>query len=169
MPLFNGKVFGHPVHMMLVHFPAALLPVAAAVDVLAHAGVIQPFDLRVLLIPGVALGWLAAMFGFWDLVRIKSGTRAMTVSLTHGAINATAVSGFTWALALWMQGATSMIPMWIEVFCTLLLLVGNKFGGDLVIRYFIGTNFEKPLSGPDHKRHQERSIASNGRSLISER
>lgn len=169
MKMFDGKIFGHPVHMMLVHFPAALLPVAAAVDALAHAGVIGSFDLRVLLLPGVALGWLAALFGFWDLVRIKSGTRAMTVSLSHGAINATAVSGFTWALAMWMQGAPGSSTMWIEIGSALLLLVGNKFGGDLVVRYFIGTNFEKPLGGPDHGRHQERSIASKGRSLINDR
>lgn len=147
MQFFNGKLFGHPIHMMLVHFPAALLPVAAAADVLIHYEVISPFDLRPLLVAGVVFGWLAALFGFWDLIRIKSGTRAMSVALTHGAINATAVSGFTWALAMWLAGHPTTLTLAVEVVGALLILVGNKFGGDLVVRYFIGTNFEKPLKG----------------------
>jgi uncharacterized membrane protein len=146
MRLFDGRLFGHPVHMMLVHFPAALLPLAAAADILRRADLVPLIDTRFLLLPGVALGWLAAFFGFWDLVRIKTGTRAMTIALTHGSINAIALSGFTWALADTWRGETHAVALAVEVVSALLVLVGNKFGGDLVVRYFIGTNFEKPFS-----------------------
>jgi uncharacterized membrane protein len=145
MEPFNGKLFGHPIHMMLVHFPAALLPVVAAMDLLIHLNVIAAFDLRAILVIGVAFGWLAAIFGFWDLVRIKGGSKAMTVALTHGGINALAVSGFTWALVMWMTDHVTALTLAIEIAGAMLILIGNKFGGDLVIRYFVGTHFERPL------------------------
>lgn len=70
----------------------------------------------------------------------------MTVSLTHGAINACALAGFTWALAEHWQSYATVTVLIAEVVSGLLILVGNKFGGDLVIRYFIGTHFEKPFN-----------------------
>lgn len=133
--LLRGKLFGHPIHVMLVHFPAALLPLAATLDglrLLAH--VEFNLDTAVMLWPGVALGWLAACFGLWDLVRLKTASKEMSVGLVHGGINATAVAAFTWAILIRNQD----IRVWVEIVSTLLILFGNKFGGDLIFRYRVG-------------------------------
>jgi uncharacterized membrane protein len=145
MKAFDGRIFEHPVHMMLIHFPIGLLTLDAASDALVRLGYIGPFDPMLLLLPGVALGWIAAGFGFWDLVRIKSGSKAMAVALTHGSINVTAISGFSWALYLASKELHPELRLWIEIVSGCLILVGNKFGGDLVLKYFVGSRFERPI------------------------
>ncbi len=137
--LAAGKLFGHPIHVMLVHFPAALLPVAAALEALrdfAHVSLV--LDIRILLWPGVAMGWIAVVFGLWDLIRLPKASPEMMHALIHGGINATALSGFTWALYLSPTSAESTLRVVIELACTALILIGNKFGGDLIFRYAIG-------------------------------
>src|SRR5436190_21678870 len=115
--LARGKLFGHPIHVMLVHFPAALLPLAAALDVLRlFAHVTFSVDTAVILWAGVAMGWMAALFGLWDLARLKTASKEMSVALAHSGINATAVAGFTWALFI----ANTDIRVWLEITCTLL-------------------------------------------------
>jgi len=137
--LLRGKLFGHPIHVMLVHFPAALLPVAAALDALRQfAGIPKQLDVTLFLWPGVVLGWLAGVFGIWDLVRLKTASREMSVALIHGGINATALSGFSWALLLAAKGGSSDLQVWIEIISSLVILVGNKFGGDLIFRFGVG-------------------------------
>src|ERR1044071_4233120 len=132
--LLRGKLFGHPIHVMLVHFPAALLPLAAALDTLkVFAHLEFAMDTKVILWPGVALGFLAACFGLWDLVRLRSASKEMSVALVHGGINACAVAGFTWAIFI----ADVNLRVTIEIICTL-VLIGNKFGGDLIFRYAVG-------------------------------
>jgi uncharacterized membrane protein len=133
--LLRGKLFGHPIHVMLVHFPAALLPLATALDVLKlFANFNLNVDTKVILWPGIALGYLAAVFGLWDLVRLKTASKEMSVALVHGGINACAVGGFTWAIFI----ADANLRAIVEIGCTLLILLGNKFGGDLIFRYGIG-------------------------------
>jgi uncharacterized membrane protein len=143
--LLRGKLFGHPIHVMLVHFPAALLPVAAALDALHQfAHISMQLDITLFLWPGVVLGWLAGAFGIWDLVRLRTGSREMSVALVHGGINATALSGFTWALLLAMKGGSGDPQVWIEIVSSLVILVGNKFGGDLIFRLGVGQVDEQP-------------------------
>jgi uncharacterized membrane protein len=133
--LLRGKLFGHPIHVMLVHFPAALLPLAAALDALSLFAGLGPYlDSKVLLWPGIAFGYLAALFGVWDLARLKSASKEMSVALVHGGVNACAVGGFTWALFV----PDARLRCYIEIGCTILMLVGNKFGGDLIFQFGIG-------------------------------
>jgi uncharacterized membrane protein len=137
--LVKGKLFGHPIHVMLVHFPAALLPTAAALDALrAFTTTSFSLDITLLLWPGVVLGWLAGAFGIWDLVRLKAGSREMAVALIHGGINVTALAGFTWALFIAVKGGSLSLQVWIEIVSSLVILVGNKFGGDLIFRFGVG-------------------------------
>ena len=124
---------------MLVHFPAALLPTATALDALRYfAHITLQLDITLVLWPGVALGWLAVAFGLWDLIRLKTASREMSVALVHGGINATALAGFTWALLIALNGGSRETQVWIEIACSLLILVGNKFGGDLIFRFGVG-------------------------------
>jgi uncharacterized membrane protein len=137
--LLRGKLFGHPIHVMLIHFPAALLPTAAVLDALRTFGHIGfSLDITLVLWPGVAIGWLAACFGIWDLVRLKEGSPEMSRALLHGGINATAVSGFTLALLIASNSGETMLRVAIELVCTALILAGNKFGGDLILRFGVG-------------------------------
>ncbi|MDP4199785.1 MAG: DUF2231 domain-containing protein [Bacteroidota bacterium] len=137
--LLRGKLFGHPIHVMLVHFPAALLPTAAAFDALGIFGHLSfMLDITLLLWPGVTMGWLAVGFGLWDLIRLPQASPELSMGLVHGGINASALSGFTWALFLASHPGDQVIRLAVELLCTVLMLVGNKFGGDLIFRYGVG-------------------------------
>jgi uncharacterized membrane protein len=137
-------MFGHPIHVMLVHFPAALLPTAAALDALRQfAHIPMQLDITLLLWPGVVLGWLAGAFGIFDLVRLRTGSREMSVAIIHGGINATALAGFKWALLIALKGGNADLQVWIEIVSSLVILVGNKFGGDLIFRFGVGRMAEK--------------------------
>ena len=140
--ILRGKVFGHPIHVMLVHFPAALLPTAAGIDALRlFAGVPIVNATSLLLWPGVIGGWCAVAFGIWDLLRLPPGSQQMATGLIHGGINVTALCGFTWVLFRLAQSSQANVHsenVWIEIACAILILIGNKFGGDLLFRLGVG-------------------------------
>jgi uncharacterized membrane protein len=138
--LLKGKLFGHPIHVMLIHFPAALLPTAAVLDVLHAFGYLSTsFEITLLLWPGVVIGWLAAAFGTWDMVRLPQASSQMARALLHGGINATAVTGFTLALLLASNPSQQTLRIAVELLCSALIFTGNKFGGDLIFRFGIGS------------------------------
>ena len=137
--LSRGKLFGHPIHLMLVHFPAALLPTAAGLDAVRALGWLTiPASTQILLWPGVAIGWCAVFFGVWDLARLKPGSPEMSHALMHGGTNAFALSGFTIALLLSIHADGTMLQLWIELACAATIFIGNKLGGDLILLFGIG-------------------------------
>lgn len=134
------RLFGHPVHVMLVHFPIALWPAHWGFHLLARqlpeglAGVAGFW----LLLAGVVLGWFAAGAGFSDL--ITSGQTDKTFSLVgawrHGLVNGSVLLGFTILLGLerplypTITHGTAFLS--IEGGLLVLLGIGNYLGGSLV-------------------------------------
>src|SRR5688572_11723799 len=84
------KLFGHPIHMMLVHFPAALLPMdflcSAAYLMYPESGLVAAGFYAMM--AGTVLGWLAVVSGTFDLLTVmKENENALKSALIHGGIN----------------------------------------------------------------------------------
>ena len=134
------RLFGHPVHVMLIHFPVALWPAHWVFHLLAGrlpAGLAGPAGFW-LLVAGTGLGWLAAGCGFMDLVGLsQAGNRRMlTGAWRHGLVNGTVLLGFTVLLGLewphYPQIAHGPGFLAVEAALLALLMVGNYLGGELV-------------------------------------
>lgn len=134
------RLFGHPVHVMLIHFPVALWPAHWLFHVFAArlpSGV-GPAAGWWLLVGGCVLGWLAAFFGALDLLALwrDGNERKLTSALIHGLVNGSVVLGFT-VLAALEYGAYPEIRhgygfLGAEAALLLAMFVGNYFGGAIV-------------------------------------
>jgi uncharacterized membrane protein len=142
------KVFGHPLHAMIVHFPAALFPFDFVCTVLWYATHTLPlgYGAYFALLGGVLGGWGAALFGVLDMVNIPATKKPVQLAaLTHGAINTTVMLGYT-VLAYRAWHAYPALPfpgvgmLLGKAALVSLLLLGNYFGGNLVYRFGIGTH-----------------------------
>lgn len=134
------RILGHPLHVMLIHFPIALWPAHWALHV-ASAWLPQPAAALVafwLLVAGTGLGWLAALAGAADLIELFRGNdgSAQRAGLFHAAINGTVLVAFS-ALALLeyarypapSHGAAILVA---EAIVLGAMFVGNYFGGRMV-------------------------------------
>jgi uncharacterized membrane protein len=140
------KPAGHPVHVMVIHFPAALLPADLILSLLGYyyknAGFSQAGFYC--LAGGIALGFLAMITGLIDLLAIpKSNKEAMAAGLSHGFINGLVIFVYSIiAYILWkdqsyqqISSAGSLILKAILVFT---LLFGNYLGGNLIYKHHVG-------------------------------
>jgi uncharacterized membrane protein len=134
------RLFGHPVHTMLLHFPVALWPAHWMLNVFASrlpAGVGAVAGFWVLL-AGTALGWIAAFFGACDLlgVWLENDSKRIMAGIIHGSVNGGVLVGFTCLLAVEYprypsigHGATFLSAEFL-LLCA--MTAGNYFGGSLV-------------------------------------
>src|SRR5688572_25411504 len=130
------KLFGHPIHLMLVHFPAALLPM----DVLCSAANLVYPDSGLsaaayyAMMGGVALGWLAVVTGTFDLLTVmKENGAALKSALIHGGINAGVITVYTIfaakALNAWpAMEADSMTTVILKGILIAVMMLGNYIG-----------------------------------------
>src|SRR4051794_19082234 len=83
------KLFGHPVHPILIVFPLGLLATALVFDLLYLINGTTEFGLVAywMIAAGVVGGLVAAVFGFLDWLGIPSDTRAKRIGLFHGLGN----------------------------------------------------------------------------------
>jgi uncharacterized membrane protein len=148
----RAKLFGHPIHQMLVVFPLGLLATAAIFDVIhmvtdASGWAIASFYL---LGAGVIGGVLAAVFGLIDFVGIPKGTRARRVGVIHGVGNVVVVGLFF--MSFYMRLGTSAYPpkmaMGLAIFAALLAVVTGWLGGELVNRLAVGIDEGAHLNAP---------------------
>lgn len=134
------RLLGHPVHVMLVHFPIALWPAHAAAHLFAHR---LPADVAGaagfwLLAGGVVLGWLALLCGAADLLELwrTQKQRELSAGLVHAGINSTVLFAFTGLLVLEYpdypgitHGTATLAG---EIGFLVAMSVGNYFGGKIV-------------------------------------
>ncbi|TCK85314.1 DUF2231 domain-containing protein [Albibacterium bauzanense] len=144
------KVFGHPIHVMLIHFPTALLPmelVFSAINYFNH-------DLSFLnasfylMSAGVILGWVAIVFGAFDLIAIfENKPDAMNKALLHGGINTIVITVYTILAYIQYKNypllePDSVVMLIIKVLTNAFLILGNFFGGDLILKYRVAVKIE---------------------------
>jgi len=149
----RAKLFGHPIHQMLIVLPLGILTGAVIFDLLHLVfGGGQWALIAYWLIPvGVIAGLLAAVFGFADWTKIPRGTRAKRVGALHGSGNVVVVALFalSWLLR---RGAGITDPGALPVVLSLggggLSLLTGWLGGELVDRLGVGVDDGANLDAP---------------------
>jgi uncharacterized membrane protein len=155
----NAKLFGHPIHPMLVVFPLGLLATAVGLDL------VYVFTGKLLLPQvafwnigiGIVAGLLAAVFGLWDWLAIPAGTRAKAVGLWHGGSMVVVVGLFA---VVWLMRRDApaheptLAALVLELAAGVLSLVAGWLGGELVNRLGVGVDDGANLNAPSSLREQ---------------
>ena len=142
--LTGGRLFGHPIHMMLVHFPAALFPVSAALSIVSFYFINQTISLMnfYIICIGAFWGWIALLYGIIDLLKIKEESKPFKVALVHGGLNTLWLMFFTVLAGIQFKTYPDIsVPSLAEVLCSVVVVLGmlysNFLGGELVLRFQI--------------------------------
>ena len=151
------KLFGHPIHQMLVPIPFGLLVISVLFDVacLVTGRVGLATVSYVDILAGIAGGLVAAVFGLLDFLHIPSGTRAKRIGILHAGANVLAIGMFAIAVGLrydapgFLPGKAALI---LEVVAIVLASVGGWLGGELVDRLGVGVDDDADLDAPSSLR-----------------
>jgi uncharacterized membrane protein len=154
----RAKLFGHPIHQMLIVFPLGLLATATIFDVIYRITDSTGWASATFYMigAGVVGGFLAAIFGVWDYVAIPSNTRAKRIGAIHGLGNVVIMGMFAWSFILRLMDPTA--PPWLAtvlaVAGTLGALVTGWLGGELVDRLSVGVDDGANLNAPSSLTHK---------------
>jgi len=132
---------GHPIHVMMVHFPVAFVVATLGVDVFYWwSG--DPFWLRVGVWAAGAAFWTgvgASIVGTGELLLVR-GIRLLEASWSHAiaAMTLVAIAGASWGLR--MTDPQSVLPHGLVLSMLASLMVGfaGWHGGKLVFDHGIG-------------------------------
>jgi uncharacterized membrane protein len=149
----KAKLFGHPIHPMLIVFPLGLLATSFVFDLvhLATQGARFAEVSFWMITAGLIGGVLAGAFGLVDYFAIPPGTRARRIGLLHGATNLLVIGLFviSWLLR---AGAELFIPsaaaIAIAGVAVLLAVVSGWLGGELVDRLAVGVDDGAHVDAP---------------------
>lgn len=142
----------HPLHLMLVHFPVALIPMDLCCSLLAIKTGNETFLFAgfYALVGAVFLGWAAVITGTIDLITWKSNDKkedqeVLMKGVIHGALQITVImiySGLTFLQ--WQDYPYLEVPVKVVVVTKAILIAGmfagNYFGGELVLKHLIPKN-----------------------------
>lgn len=148
----RAKLFGHPIHPMLIVFPLGLLGGSIIFDIvylITRSG--RWADIAFWMIAvGVISGLTAAVFGFIDFLAIPSGTRAKRIGGLHGVGNVIVVGLFAvgWFLRRPAPQDPSTLAIVISFVGVGLACVTGWLGGELVDRLGVGVDEGANLNAP---------------------
>lgn len=149
------KVFGHPVHPMLIVFPLGLLATSLFMDILylITGNILLTTASYYMIAAGIIGGLLAAIFGFIDWLGLPGDSRAKRIGGWHGIGNFVIVVLFiiSWFLR---RGDPNFVPggfaLILSIVGILMALVTAWIGGELVYRLGVavdpGANVNAPSS-----------------------
>jgi uncharacterized membrane protein len=148
----KAKLFGHPIHPILIPFPLGLLSTSVVFDVVyLLTGNGKWSEIAFWMIAaGVIGGLAAAVFGLIDWLAIHSGTRAKLVGLWHGAVNVGVVVLFVvnWLLRMDAPGEPGVFLIVLSFVSVGLASLGGWLGGELVDRLGVGVAEGAHLNSP---------------------
>ena len=148
----KARLFGHPIHTMLIVFPLGLLATAVAFDIVGlTGGDTEWFRISFWMIAaGIIGGLLAAVFGLLDFLAIPSGTRAQKIGLLHGSGNVAVVLLFivSWFLRRPVPENPPMGAFVLSFVAVALALITGWLGGELVYRLGIGVDTDANPDAP---------------------
>jgi uncharacterized membrane protein len=161
----RAKLFGHPIHQMLIVFPLGLLAMAVIFDVLSVVTDNTRWtDMAFYMIgAGILTSLVAAVFGLIDYLAIPSGTRAKRVGALHGGGNVIVVLLFagSWMLR-WPDPLNPGTLAYLLSYAGAgLSLLTGWLGGELVDRLGVGVDEGANLDAPSSlsSRHSWRADA----------
>jgi len=148
----RAKLFGHPIHQMLIVFPLGLLATAVIFD-LIHLITHTPLWSVIsywMIAAGIIGGLCAALFGLIDWWGIPTGTRARVLGLWHGLGNVCVVGLFfvSWMLRRPDPSSPSTTAVLFMLAGAALSLVTGWLGGELVDRLGVGVDDGANLNAP---------------------
>ena len=148
----RAKLFGHPIHPMLIAFPAGLLVTACVFDIIGLAtrnGLWMQASYW-MIGAGVLMGLVAAVFGLIDWLAIPFGTRAKVIGAWHGSGNVVMVLlfGISWLLRRDMPSVPGAIPLVLSFLGLAFLVLTGWLGGELVDRLGVGVDEGANLNAP---------------------
>jgi uncharacterized membrane protein len=140
----RAKLFGHPIHQMLIVFPLGLLAGAVIFDVV-HLVTGNGYWSEIaywMIAAGVIGGLVAAPFGLLDWTKIPAGTRAKRVGLQHGVGNVVVLVLFaaSWLLRRDAPRAPETLALVLSFAGAALSAVTGWLGGELVDRLAVGVD-----------------------------
>jgi uncharacterized membrane protein len=152
------KLFGHPIHQMLIVFPLGLLATATIFDVI-HLTLGGPGWANAsfyMIGAGVAGGLLAAVFGLIDFLSIPGRTRAKRIGALHGIGNVVVVGLYAASFFLRMQtpGAPSIGAIALAIAGASLAALTGWLGGELVNRLGVGVDRGANVNAPSSLSHR---------------
>lgn len=149
----RAKLFGHPIHPMLIVFPLGLFIMSVLSDIAymitnhAAFAAVSYWDIA----GGIVGGLLAAVFGLIDWLAIPSGTRARSIGLYHGVGNVVVVVLFavSWLTRREVEGhLPTLAASVLAIVAVLLGAVTGWLGGELVDRLAVGVDDGAHLDAP---------------------
>ena len=166
------KLFGHPVHPMLIVFPAGLFTAAVIFDIL-YLILGNPILTTVsfyMIAVGVIGGLLAAIFGFIDWLGLPNNSRAKSIGGWHGIGNFVIVVLFavSWLLR---NGNPNFVPngfaMILSFAGIVLALVTLWIGGELVYRLGVGVDSGANVNAPSSLTNQPASASGTKQRTVN--
>jgi len=154
----RAKLFGHPIHQMLIVFPLGLLAMAVIFDAIATLRTNGYWSELAfwMMAAGIVTGLLAAPFGLIDWLAIPSDTRAKRVGALHGVGNVVVLALFagSWVLRRDMPPRPDMLAF-VMLYAGAVLALGTAWlGGELVDRLGVGVDSGAHLDAPSSLRHR---------------
>jgi uncharacterized membrane protein len=152
----RAKLFGHPIHQMLIVFPLGLLAMALvfdAIHLIGGNGYWSEISFW-MIAAGVVTGLLAAPFGFIDWLAIPTGTRAKRVGAVHGIGNVVVVLLYavSWWLRMNSPAAPTVLAYVLAYAGGCLALFTGWLGGELVDRLAVGVDEGAHVDAPSSLR-----------------
>lgn len=140
------KLFGHPLHIMLIHFPSALFPMDFVCSCLGfYYGNLSFVNAAFYAIMGgVALGVIAIIAGAFDLIAVaKDKPTAVKKVLIHGAINTSVIIAYSLLAYIAFKQyphleTDSLSKIIFKGGLVTFMIVGNYIGGSLILKNKIG-------------------------------
>lgn len=163
----KARLFGHPIHQMLIVFPLGLLGTSLFFDI-AHLVNDNPQWATIsywLIVAGILSGLVAAPFGLIDWLAIPGGTRAKRIGLLHGGGNVVVLLLFvvSWLLRRDAPGNPEPMAIVLSGLAVLLALVTGWLGGELVDRLGVGVDEGANVDAPSSLSTETTAPQAHGR------
>jgi uncharacterized membrane protein len=148
----RAKLFGHPIHQMLIVFPLGLLATALVFDVVqlvSGNGFWSELSYW-MIAAGVISGLVAAPFGLVDWLAIPWRTRAKRIGAVHGAGNVVVIAlyGLSWLMRTGNPAVPEIPALAMSFLGGGLALITGWLGGELVDRLAVGVDEGAHLNAP---------------------
>lgn len=150
----KAKIFGHPIHPILIVFPLGLLATGVIFDViyLIWGNAQMRITAYWMIAAGIIGGLIAAVPGWIDWFAIPSETRAKSVGLLHGVGNVIVLLLFigSWWLRHENSAADPTLLGYVLSFAGFgLAALTGWLGGELVDRLGVGVDDGAHLNSPN--------------------
>ncbi|HEY0478421.1 MAG TPA: DUF2231 domain-containing protein [Kofleriaceae bacterium] len=148
----KAKLFGHPIHQMLIVFPLGLLATSVVFDIVYQVTRNSRWaDIAYIMIAsGIIGGLVAAVFGLIDWLAIPQATRAKRIGALHGIGNVVVVALFavSWLLRYRHPTTPGTASLILSIAGVAIALVTAWLGGELVDRLAVGVDDGAHVNAP---------------------